>query len=85
MKKLCQFFDKFNSKAVLEIKKRELISKIIKEEINQDIPIENIQFGLRTIKIKGNSNLKSLIFIKKTKILNEVNKVFSNFKIENII
>lgn len=84
MKKIGLFFDKFNSKALIEIRKREVICNIIKKIIGDDIPIQNISFSNRTLKIKGSSGLKNQILIKKKVILDLLKKEISSIKIEDI-
>lgn len=84
MKKIGQFFDNFNSKAIKEIQKREIIAKIIKDEIKQDIPLKDIVFKYNTVNITGSFSLKNEILIKKNKLIKQINKSLSNLKIEDI-
>jgi hypothetical protein len=78
MKEIGQFFNKFNSIAVREIKRREYICGIIKKSTNQEIGIEDIIFVNRVIKIKGTSGLKNQILIKKDYILKQILKNLPN-------
>jgi DNA-binding protein len=77
MKKIGQFFGKFNSVAAKEIQKRVYICNIIKNEIGQEIQIDDISIRSGEVIIKGGSGLKSQIFIKKEKILYLINKEVS--------
>ncbi len=80
MKGIKLFFDKFNNKATQEIQNRNTVSKVIKQFTGQEIPIENISFNNRTIKVITSSELKSEIFINKKKILNSILKESSQIK-----
>ena len=80
MKGISQFFDKFNNFAIKEIKKRQLIVQIIKNEIGEEIKIEDIIFRNNSIKINTNQIIKTEIFLKKQKILKEINKIQVNIK-----
>lgn len=78
MKEIGQFLGKFNSVALKEIRKREVICEIIKNIIKQDIKIEDISFSNKTIKIKGSAIFKNQILIKKDALLKEIGKKLSN-------
>lgn len=78
MKGISQFFDKFNTGALKEIRKRELICEIIKNTTGQEIRVEDISFSNKIIKIKGSSGLKNQILIKKNSILQEISKKVAN-------
>lgn len=80
MKGIGQFFDKFNSGALKEIRKREWICEIIKEYTQQEIKIEDITFLNKIIKIKGSSGLKSQILIKKNSILEKISSKISHIE-----
>jgi hypothetical protein len=84
MKGIGQFFDKFKSGALREVKKRSVISSILKSEINIDIPIEKISFGNKTIIINVNQSIKSEIYLKKQKILEKIGKLLPNNTITDI-
>ncbi len=79
MKEIGQFFNKFNSVAIIEIKKRELICDIIKKVIKQEINIEDISFSNRVIKIKGSPVFKSQILIKKDILIKKISEKIPNF------
>lgn len=78
MKEIGQFLGKFNSVALKEIRKRDVICEIIKNIIKQDIKIEDISFSNRIIKIKGSAIFKNQILIKKDTLLKEIGKKLSN-------
>lgn len=69
MKEIKLFFNKINSFAIKEIKKRTIVSDVLKKEIGESIPFENISFSKGVVVIKCNSVLKNQIYIKKEKII----------------
>jgi vacuolar-type H+-ATPase subunit B/Vma2 len=84
MKKIGLFFEKFNSKALIEIKKREVVCNVLKKMTGADIPLENVSFINKTLKIKGSSALKNQILIKKKTIIDLIYKEIPNLKIDDI-
>jgi len=61
---------------------KEKILEIIKKETNIEIPKEKIEIKNNTVYLDGNPGLKNLIFLHKSKILEEIEK--SDFKISDI-
>ena len=84
MKGISQFFDKYKNSAVREIQKRVIICEILQKEMGQEIPIEDILFSNGIIKVKGNSVMKSQLFIKKINIISQLKKRLPNLKILDI-
>lgn len=84
MKGIGTFFEKFKSSAVKEIKKRVAISNILKKEIGEEIPIENISISNGVIKIKSSSMIKSQIFIKKIAILRVISTTLQGLFVKDI-
>ena len=84
MKNIGIFFDKFKNKAVKEIYKRDSIAKIIKNIAKIDIDIKNMEISLGILKIKTSPIEKSEIFIKKDRILKEINKKIDGSGISDI-
>jgi len=84
MKLLGSFFDKFNSFAIKETKKRVIICEILKKELNVDISIEQISFNNGIIKIKTSSIIKNQIYIKKEKLINLISKSMPTLKVKSI-
>lgn len=84
MKGIGQFFDKFRNGALKEIQKREIISAILKSEINLDIPVEKLSFSNKTLIINEGQTAKSEIFLKKQKILEKISKQLPNLVIRDI-
>ncbi len=83
MKEISKFFDKFRSVAVKELKKRETLCVIIYKFTKQNIDIKDITIKNSIISIKGSQGLKSEIFLKKSKILEQILKE-TNIKIVDI-
>ncbi len=84
MKKIGNFFDKIRNRAVKEIYNRDNIAKIIKDITKIDIDIKNINISSGVLKIKLSSIEKSEIFIKKARILKEINKKIEGNSISDI-
>lgn len=84
MKKINDFFGKFNNKAVEEILKREKISSVIKKIANISIDIKDINISNGEIKLKISSIEKSEIFIKKKKILDTIKEELKGLRIIDI-
>lgn len=84
MKEIGKFFDKFNNSAVQKIQKITIVSKVIFDFTGYEIPIENISFGNKFIKIIASTGLKSEIYIKKKVILDKISKELPNIKIIDI-
>ncbi len=80
MKLVGEFLDKFKSQAVKEIQKRTTLLNIIKKNINEDIPIENISIKNGLVTLNTKQIVKNQIFIKKDKILKEISKYFNDIK-----
>ena len=74
MQNISHLFDRFKNVAVKEIQKRTFVSEIIKKEIGQEIPIEDISFREGIIRIKSSSIVKNQIFIKKAVLLALISK-----------
>ena len=84
MKLVKTFFDKFNNSAIKEIKRRTDITEIIKTESGVVIPIENISFVAKSIKLKLSSIEKNQVFIKKQKIISSIKTKLPNLNIDDI-
>ena len=84
MKGIGQFFDKFKSGALKEIRKREIISAILKSEIGIDVPPEKISFGNKMLIINEGQTVKSEIFLKKQKMLEKIKRQLPNLVINDI-
>ncbi len=74
MKGINHLFENIKSKATQEVQKRSYISELIKKEIGQEIPIENISFKDGVLFIKTSSIIKNQIFIKKNHLLSLITK-----------
>jgi hypothetical protein len=74
MKGINHLFEKVKSSAVREVQKRSLVSELIKKEVGQEVPIENISFKEGVLFIKTSSIIKNQIFIKKNKLISLVSK-----------
>ena len=74
MKNIGSFFDKFKNKAVIRIQTLEIIKETIKKHIKDEIDIKNISISSGNINIKAHNIIKNEIFIKKTSILEDLNK-----------
>ena len=84
MKEIGKFFDKFKNSAIQKTQKITIISKVIFDFTRHEIPIENISFGNKFIKITASTGLKSEIYIKKKLILDKISKELPNIKIIDI-
>ena len=84
MKNIGRFFDKFRNRAVKEIYIRDSIVKIIKDILNIDIDIKDINISLGILKIKLSSTEKSEIFIKKEQILKKIREKINGINIVDI-
>lgn len=68
------FFKRIQNIHAKEILIRSLIKDVIKKHTNHEIPIESIKFSSGNIVLKGvNQSLRSVIFIKRTNIIQEIN------------
>ena len=74
MKDIKHFFDKFNSVAVKEIKKRDFIFELLKKEIGEEIPTENLNFRGGVLTIKTSQIVKNQIFIKKKRLISLISE-----------
>ena len=74
MKNIGNFFDKFKNKAIIRIQTLEIIKETIKKHIKDEIDIKNISISSGNINIKAHNIIKNEIFIKKTSILEDLNK-----------
>ena len=75
MKGINHLFECIKSKTIQEVKKRSYISQLIKKEIGQEIPIENIHFKDGILFIKTSSIIQNQIFIKKKHLISLVSKM----------
>lgn len=80
MKSIGNFFDRFNSIAIKEVRKRMFVSEIIKKELGIDIPFESISFIGDEIRIKTNPVIRNQIFIKAQKLISIIKKDIGNIK-----
>lgn len=74
MKSVGEFFDKFRNSALKEIKKRDVIRNAIQTITKNNIEEKDISIKNHTILIKGNSVLKSELFLKKQAIIDFIAK-----------
>lgn len=84
MKSIGIFFDKFKNSAINEIKKRTVISEIIRNETGITIPAESVKISGNIIKLKLNQTEKSQIFIKKQRIIKRISDSIPNLIIKDI-
>ncbi|HEY4494803.1 MAG TPA: hypothetical protein VJC02_01730 [Candidatus Paceibacterota bacterium] len=85
MKSLEGFFDKFRNRVIVEVQNRVYIAEIIKKNVGVDIEIENIGIVSGIVTLKNcNHSLKNEIYIKKEKILKDLNKKIRSTKIADI-
>lgn len=75
MQKLDGFFDKFNNKIAREVNNLLLVVESIKRHTGITIEIKNISLSNGILKIKTSQIQKNEIFIKKTKILKDLEKL----------
>jgi hypothetical protein len=75
MKGINHLFESIKSKTIQEVKRRSYISQLIKKEIGQEIPIENIHFKEGVLFIKTSSVIQNQIFIKKKHLISLVSKM----------
>jgi hypothetical protein len=84
MNNIGSFFDKFKSFALVELRKREVVSKVIENLTKHKLNLKDISIKEGIINIKSNSVLKNEIFIKKTKIIEEIKKASPELKVKDI-
>ena len=71
-----EFFKKIRNAQTREILIRSDIQKAIHGATGVDIPIESILIKIREISLKGiSSDIKSVIYIKKTTLLKQINLI----------
>ena len=73
------FFDKFNNVALQEIKKREIVIRILEKHTNTVFSIEEISFNNKIISIKASPGFKSQLYMKKEAILNDIRVALPGF------
>ncbi len=78
------FLGKFNSVALKEIKKREVVMRAIEKTIGTQIDIKDISFNNKTIQINGGPGLKSQLFMKKEAILSQIRTELPNLVIDEL-
>lgn len=83
--KIGDFFKRIQNLHTKEIFVRTIIKESIKKTTSVDIPVENIVFSGSTASLKGISQAaRSAIFIKKHKILEDINSSQDVRKIQDI-
>ncbi len=84
MKKLGGFFEKFNGKIAGQIKNLIIISEVIKKHTGIEVEMKNLAISAGVLRLKISSVEKSQIYMKKEKILKEINERVRGMKIEEI-
>jgi hypothetical protein len=72
MKSLGSFFEKFNNKIAKEVGNLVFISEAVKKHTGIEIDIKDIKISNGIIRVKGSALEKNEIFMKKTKIIKEL-------------
>lgn len=84
MEKIGGFFDKFRNKAALIIQTHDFVVLIIKKVTGIELDPRDVGISGGVLKINSSSIIKNEIFIKKTRILKEINQKIKNANIIDI-
>lgn len=84
MQNIGGFFEKFKSKFVKEVQNLVFISETIKKHTGIEVDMKNIAISNGLVRIKTTSLEKNVIFIKKTQILNDLERGLYRLKIRDI-
>lgn len=84
MKSIGGFFDKFNNKITRQVQNLSLIIETIKKHTGIDIELKQISISNGVLKIKTSSLEKNEIFIKKQRILGELEGKLHGLKLRDI-
>jgi hypothetical protein len=85
VKSIGEFFARIRNKHLDEMRLRLTVQEIIEKHAKTKPSPDSISFSTRSVSVKGLSQAaKSVIFVKKTAILKELNDNFPGRSIENI-
>ncbi len=84
MKKIEGFFDKFKNKVASEVHNRVCIIEILKKNIGVELEMGDITISHGILRVKANPAVKNEMYIKKERILKEINSKIGTPKILSI-
>lgn len=84
MENISGFFNRFKNKIVGEIRNRDIIVDLINKYTKAVIEIKDISINNGVIRVNCSQIVKNEIFIKKNKILGEINKLITSTKFSDI-
>lgn len=84
MEKIGGFFEKFQGKIAGQIQNLIIITEIVKKHTGIDIEMKNIGISSGIIRLKVSSLEKSEIFMKKDRILLEINKKVGSLVVKDV-
>ena len=84
MKSLAGFFEKFQGKIGGQIQNLIVISETIKKHTNIEVDMKNISITAGILRLKVSSLEKSEVFMKKERILKEINQKVRSLVIKDL-
>lgn len=78
------YFGKIRSSLFKEYTNKEILSEIISEYLKEKIPTKDIEIKNGVVRIKCNQMLRASLFMKKEKILSEINNKLPKMGIKDI-
>ena len=84
MKNLADFFGKFQSKIAGQVQNLIIISEILKKHTGIHVEMKDIRISSGTLFLKTSSVEKNVIFIKKERILGEINQKARSLTLKDI-
>ena len=85
MKNIGGFFEKFNNKLGKQIYNLDLIVEVIRKNTGIFIDMSDVSVKNGVLRIKGSSLMKNEIYIKKVRILKELEEKLRGQKISDIL
>ncbi len=84
MKSLGGFFDKFNSKITTQIHNLDVVIEVIKKHTGITLELKDISMRNGMLRVKGTSLQKNEIFMKKIRIVKELESKLQSLRISDI-
>jgi hypothetical protein len=84
MKNIGGFFDKFNNKITRQVQNLDFIVQVIKKHTGISVEMGDLQISQGILRVKGTSLMRNEIFIKKTRILKDLEGKLLGLKVTDI-